>query len=301
MYVHTESETIAWTVTFAAVGVLATVINILTLYIFFITTALRTRKHLMIINLAVTDFLFGAAGIPAYVIYLLRPTIISLYTLLVVTRFLKTASLLTLGVIAVERMHATVWPIRHKVLSTRAFRVAIVFVWICTPVCTMSVILQTAEVWRQFFLSTGLISALTIGVIAAIVSCYVIIWISFQRRKRRQLGVSTNRDKALAVTLLLVTGTFIVTWAPPMLYFSIVRVCKNCIQPNGKTLGWVVLVFAIQSLINPIIYCFRLPIFKVSVKAVVKRIICLRCFQPNDRTLSKQSAIHPEHQVVQEL
>ena len=87
------------------------------------------------------------------------------------------------------------------------------------------------------------------------------------------------------------------TWSPPMLYLAITRVCSNCIQPGRKGLGWVFLVFAFQSLINPIIYCFRLPMFKISLKSGVKRLY-LKCFQRSASTLARQSAIHPEIQEV---
>ena len=148
------------------------------------------------------------------------------------------------------------------------------------------------SLWDQGIIST------TIGVIAIIVSCYVIIWISFQRRRRQNLGDLTDqeKEKALAVTLLLVSGGFMVTWSPPMLYLAITRVCSNCIQPSRKGLGWVFLLFAVQSLINPIIYCFRLPMFKMSLKAVVKRIY-LKGFRRSACTPVRKSAIHPETQV----
>lgn len=300
MFIQTDSDAIAWIVGLAVLGILATVINILTLCTFITTKALRSRKHVMIINLGVAELLFVAAGIPTYAIYLLRPSISSYYMLNIFQRFSKMASIFTLGAIAVERMHATVRPLRHKFLSSRVFIITIVCIWTFAAICTTLTMLQRAGVLENVFISI-LATALTIGVIAIIVSCYVVIWISFRRRNRQKLGVSsTNQDKALAVTLLLVTGAFMVTWSPPMLYLAIAQVCKTCIQPRAKTLGWVILVFSIQSLINPIIYCFRLPLFKAGLKAIVKRMY-LKCFNRRVNTNSKQSAIHPEREAVQEL
>lgn len=299
MFIQKDSDEIAWIVGLAVLGILATVINILTLYTFITTKALRSRKHVMIINLGVAELLFVAAGIPTYAIHLLRPSISSYYMLNILHRFSKMASIFTLGAIAVERMHATVRPLRHKFLSSRVFKITIACIWTFAAIFTAFAMLQKAGVFENVFISSCLATALTIGVIATIVSCYVVIWISFRRRKRQKLGVSsTNRDKALAVTLLLVTGAFMITWSPPMLYLAIAQVCKTCIQPRAKTLGWVMLVFSIQSLINPIIYCFRLPLFKASLKGIVKRMYS-KCF--NRRRSTKQSAIHPEREAVQEL
>ena len=166
--------------------------------------------------------------------------------------------------------------------------------------------LQKAGVLKFDIIPPSLVPAVVIGLIAFIVSCYVVIWITFRRRKRQNLGVSTNQDKALAVTLLLVTGGFMVMWSPPMLYTAIAGVCKKCIQPTAKTLSWMVLIFSIQALINPIIYCFRLPLFKTSLKAVVKRMyMYLRCYNQRGITKPKQfisnNSIHPEREAVQEL
>ena len=298
-FIQTESDAIAWCVALTILGIPTVVFNIFTLFTFITTKALRTRKHVLIVNLGVADLLFVAAGIPAYAIHLLRPSITSYYAVNIIQRFAKMESLFTLCAIAVERMHATIRPLRHKFLSCRVHVITIVFLWIFVAILTALAMLEMAGILVFDFFSSRITSVVTIGVIIVIVSCYVVIWISFRRRKRQKLGVSTNQDKALAVTLLLVTGAFIITWSPPMLYLAVARVCKKCIQPNTKTLGWAMLVFLIQSLINPIIYCFRLPHFKASLKTVFIKMY-LRCFQRRS-TKTRRSAIHPERGAVKEL
>ena len=299
-FIHKRNaDATAWTVAFAVAGTLAVVVNILTLYIFFKTKALRARKHVMIINLGVADLLFLATGIPLYVIHVLQPSIISFLMLHIFSRLSKLASVITLAVIAVERMHATVRPLRHKVLSSRLFIRTVELIWILAAILTTFTTLEITGVVKHDSISSILVPTITILVIAVIVSCYVIIWITFQGRRRQNLGdlIDQEKEKALAVTLLLVSGGFMVTWSPPMLYLAITRVCSSCIQPSQTRMGWVFLLFAIQSLINPIIYCLRLPMFKVTLKADVKRIY-LKCFRRNFGTPVRQSAIHPEIQEV---
>lgn len=293
-FIQTESDAIAWCVALIILGIPTVVFNIFTLYTFITTKALRTRKHVLIVNLGVADLLFVAAGIPAYAIHLLRPSTSSYYAVNIIQRFAKMESLFTLCAIAVERMHATILPLRHTFLSYRVHVITIVFLWIFVAIVTALAMLEMAGIVVYDFFTSKITSAVTIGVIIVIVSCYVVIWISFRRRKRQKLGVSTNQDKALAVTLLLVTGAFIITWSPPMLYLAVARVCKKCIQPNTKTLAWAMLVFLIQSLINPVIYCFRLPHFKASLKAVFMKVY-LRCLQ-RSCTKPRRSAIHPERE-----
>ena len=298
-FIQRNADATAWIAAFAVVGTIAVVVNILTLHIFFKTKALRTRKHVMIINLVVADLLFLATGIPLYVIHLLQPSIISYLMLHILSRLSKLASVHTLAVIAVERMHATVRPLRHKVQFSRVFKRTVELIWISAAILTTFTTLEITGVLKNDPISSVVVSTTTIGVITIIVACYVIIWISFQRRRRQNLGdlVNQEKEKAVAVTLLLVSGGFMVTWSPPMLYLAITRVCSNCIQPSGRGLGWVFLLFAIQSLINPIIYCFRLPLFKISLKAGVKRIY-FKCFRRSAATPVRQSAIHPEIQVI---
>ena len=114
------------------------------------------------------------------------------------------------------------------------------------------------------------------GVITGIVACYISIWISVRRRKRHKLSAPNKQDKALALPLLLVTGTFVVTGVIPMLYISISRTCKSCHQLSVQMLMWLRLVFTVQSVLNPIIYCYRLSEFKERLKACVQKIKCFK-------------------------
>ena len=188
-------DSTAWTAAFAVVGAIAVVVNILTLYISFKNKALRTRKHVMIINFGVADLLFVATGIPVYVIHLLQPSIISYLMLHILSRLSKLASVLTLAVIAVERMHATVRPLRHKVLSRRVFIITVESIWISAAILTTLNTLEAAGILKHDLTSSIIVSAITIAVIAIIVSCYVIIWISFQRRRRQNLGDLADQKK----------------------------------------------------------------------------------------------------------
>ena len=295
----TESEAVAWSLAFVVMGTLVMVINTLTLLTFTKTSTLRTRRHVMIINLTAADLLFGAVGMSSTVFYLLKPSYISLCLFHILNRYPKMASLYTIGVIAVERMHAIVFPLRHRVLSNIVYKIAVVFIWSIAAVTTTTTVLFATGIWEHALLSSGLHITVALSVVFTTVCCYVAIWISFRRRKRHKLGVLSNQDKTLAVTLLFVAGGFIITWFPPSLYFSVARVCKSCVKANETTVGFgVVLLLGVQSLINPIIYCFRLSGFKVSLKALLKRMVCFVMCRPSRAVQSRKSTIHPEIQVA---
>ena len=120
------------------------------------------------------------------------------------------------------------------------------------------------------------VTVVVFGVITGIVACYISIWISVRRRKRRKLSAPNKQDKALALTILLAAGTFVVTWVIPMLYISISRTCKSCHQLSVQMLMWLRLLFTVQSVLNPIIYCYRLSEFKERLKAGVQKIKCFK-------------------------
>ena len=264
-----ESESTTWKVwiaVYVVVGFIIVVVNTLTLYTFTKTPSLKTRKHIMAINLVVADLIYGALGIPSTTYYAFKPTFISFQVSQTLNKFSKAACLFTLAVIAGERMHAIVWPLRHKVMNNSVYKIAIVAIW------TLSAGIATVDMYNQGAFGENhkfivLLLPITIfGVTFTTVACYVCIWITVRRRRQRRLSTAAKQDRSLALTLLLVTGIFIVTWTLPMFYISVSLICKSCYQISGWLFGCVILLFAIQSLVNPIIYCFRLPTFKMSLK-----------------------------------
>ena len=286
-----------WTVAYAVVGTIVIVINSLTLYACLKTSSLRTRKHVMVINLAVADLLYGITAVPATMLHLLNPTITSFYVYRVLTTFLKAASLFTLGVIAVERMHAIIWPIRHQVMNSSVYKTALLVIWMLSVVATTAAALQWSGFWEIEKFAPLLLPFILGGISLMTVTCYVCIWITVRRRKQRRLAPSAKQDKALAVTLLIVGGAFLITWGIPILYVSIARVCENCYQVSVTAITGAMLLLAVQSLINPVIYCFRLPSFKDSLKARVKELAGLTASQRGQQFRQRKITVETEMRV----
>jgi len=292
---------VVWTVAYAVVGTIVIVVNTLTLYTCLKTSSLRTRKHVMVINLAVADLLYGVTAVPATMLYLLDPTITSFYVHKVLTTFLKTASLFTLGVIAVERMHAIIWPIRHRVMNSSVYKTAILVIWILSTLVTAVITLQWSGFWQIRKFAPLLLPIIIGGISLTTVTYYVCIWITVRRRKQRRLGASAKQDKALAVTLLLVGGAFLITWGTPVLYLSIGGVCKNCYKLSVTGIRGVMLLFAVQSLVNPVIYCFRLPSFKDSLKARIKEMASSSATQLRQQIRQRKITVETEMGCASEI
>ena len=199
---------IVWSVAFAVTGIIATVINSLTLYSFTKNKLLQTRRHFMIINLTVADLLSGATGMTSTVFYLLNPSDISFGLFGILNMFTKLTCHITLCLIAIERMHAIVWPLRHKVLGCGVYKTALVLSWILSAAVVATTSILSLYTYNSVFFEFTLPVLITAGIITMITS-YISIWVSVHRRKKDKYNTATNQDKALAITLLLVAGTFV--------------------------------------------------------------------------------------------
>ena len=288
---------IAWSVAFAVTGIIVIVINSLTLYSFTKNKLLQTRRHFMIINLTVADLLFGATGMSSAVFYLLNPSDISFCLFAILNMFTKLACLITLCLIAIERMHAIVWPLRHHVLGSGVYKTALVLSWILSAVAATTSILSVYT-YNSVLILPVLIAA---GIITMITS-YISIWVSVHRRIKDKHNTATNQDKGLAITLLLLAGTFVVTWVIPVLYMSISHLC-SCYKPSLSVTLLTYLAPALESVINPVIYCFRIPGFQDKLKL---KMVTMNCFKKRvkhrDATteLSKRKSV-PSNETQKEL
>ena len=255
---------IIWSVAFAVTGIIVIVINSLTLYSFMKNKLLQTRGHFMIINLTVADLLFGATGMSSAVFYLLNPSDISFCLFAILSMFTKLACLITLCLIAIERMHAIVWPLRHQVLGCGVYKTALVLSWILSAAIAATTSIVSVYTYYSVIVEFSLLVLIAAGIITMITS-YISIWVSVHRRKKDKYNTATNQDKALALTLLLVAGTFVVTWVIPVLYMSISHLC-SCYKPSHSVTLLTYLAPALDSVINPLIYCFRIPGFQNKLK-----------------------------------
>ena len=255
---------IIWSVAFAVTGIIVIVINSLTLYSFMKNKLLQTRRHFMIINLTVADLLFGATGMSSAVFYLLNPSDISFCLFAILSMFTKLACLITLCLIAIERMHAIVWPLRHQVLGCGVYKTALVLSWILSAAIAATTLIVSVYTYYSVIVEFSLLVLIAAGIITMITS-YISIWVSVHRRKKDKYNTATNQDKALAITLLLVAGTFVVTWVIPVLYISISHLC-SCYKPSLSVTMLTYLAPALDSVINPLIYCFRIPGFQNKLK-----------------------------------
>ena len=249
--------------------------NIFTIYVFWKHRTRLRRNCLLPLNLAFADLLVGSletialgtSGIPRQ---FGKEALIKSETYINILRYFRLssffASIFFLVAISLERAYALICPLRHRVLSLKSYHWTAVFLWmavviIVVTLCLLSVYgLSGGASWTAIYAS---ITFLSFAAICA--SCYVI-----RRGLSRRVPVlntvhnrknGTEQNAKLSKTLFIVIAASLVCWFPCVVAYSIFfpRFPHSFPKP---ILSLTKLFRLANSLVNPIIYCLRLPMFR---------------------------------------
>lgn len=136
------STIMIFAVIFFLEGVFILAGNIFSIFAFWKHRAELKRTSYLLVNLAVADllvtvdisFLVGS-GIK----YLTTKRVIQddwlFIMIFTLDTFFGMASLLSLLVVALERLYAVRWPFRHRILNARSYIVIILFIWLTAAGC----------------------------------------------------------------------------------------------------------------------------------------------------------------------
>ena len=78
-----------------------------------------------------------------------------------------------------------------------------------------------------------------------------------------------ERNLRMSRTFFIVTALSLVFWLPAFVVYSIREVCKTCF--SSLVLEVVHALRLANSMVNPFVYTFRMPIFKDALKKYLKR------------------------------
>ena len=268
-----------WMVVYICEAFLILIGNSLTIYIFFRIRKRLKRTSYLLINLAVADAFVGMVltlFISADVAIMLEKDVSLTFgeTVVALDISATVASLSSLVLISLERMLAILWPLRHRLLKTRYFYVSIGFVWFLSAANVLSNLRLYNDITYDdsysVFTSVTFVTSLVVITVS-----YLAIWISVRRNAipsndRRSMGQSSK----LAKTLFIVTALSIMTSLPYGIIITLKQFSENFFSFR------VQIIMAAQyanSLLNPVIYCFRMPEFKASLK----KLFCYHCSDGN--------------------
>ena len=270
-----DLSNIAWILSFGVVAALAISGNALTIVIF-VKKLKRRRPQVPLISLAVADLMVGAITVPLFIVtyWITNIQYVFLTAILDWTdMFTGFASIFTLTVIALERLLAIGWPVRHRALSSKAYVVAIATLWILAfTVAWIATIFN--HVIDQGIVFLVLFFIFLFAPIILTCAAYPLLWIKEMSRRRKTRAIRDARDFKLAKTVALITGAFLVTWLPFQIFILIINLCISC-RELSPVLGMIFKLLQYgNSIINILIYSFRNAEYRSALFEILR---CCKC------------------------
>lgn len=248
--------------------------NIFTIYVFWIHRARLKRTSFLLINLAIADLLVGATEPIAIGTGAIHrhfqgnktdEVLVSNqddFSAIIPTMF-SCSSLFFLVLISLERAYAVVCPLRHRLASNKSYIWCIVTVWIIGGFVGAVLLLDTANMWSHE-ISQYIICSMIFSALAIICGSYWSIRNKLYSRDvpaiNRNSRNNTEQNIKLSKTLCIVTAASCVCWLPGSILYFVNAVCK-CYISMGALYATTLFNIA-SSFVNPVIYSFRMPIFK---------------------------------------
>ena len=273
--------------------------NIFTIYVFWIYRARLKRTSFLLINLATADLLVGATEPIAIGTGAINrhfqgnktdEVLVSNqddFSAIIPTMF-SCSSLFFLVLISLERAYAVVCPLRHRLASNKSYIWCIVTVWVIGGFVGALLLLDTAKMWSHE-ISQYIICSMIFSALAIICGSYWSIRNKLYSRDvpaiNRNSRNNVEQNIKLSKTLCIVTAASCVCWLPGSILYFVYAVCK-CRISMGALYATTLFNIA-SSFVNPVIYSFRMPIFKEPLSKLKSR------RTRNDRRNSKAGVKSP--------
>jgi len=263
-----------WFAVLVTESIVIFIINAYTLIVFARNPHLRKRSTYLIINLTVADLLVGAVSEPLE-LYWAEPidfgpgfswqrlSIVTLYNIF------PTSSLTNLSLISLERLHATLYPLRHFAIGKWVYFGAVICCWLSALVLS-----SVIAVFRHYVPGANWYAGASCIILTLLILTisYAIIIVNIKSNPRPRHSGPVVSDRKLSITLFIVTVVSMLTILPWAIYAVIPIGIWNRLSKTTQfhmTYAFFVL-FYISSLVNPLIYALRLE----EIRKAVKELIC---------------------------
>ena len=258
--------------------------NTFTIFVFWIHRIKLKRTSFFLINLAVADLLVGftdfvVLGTHAFPRHIgisrenKTPILIKGNIATSFQAVFSIVSVFFLVLISLERAFALLWPLWHRVTSTKAYIYSVFIVWVAGITVGALSLLTVYDLldFRYYLISVCVIITFSLATICV---SYLAIRTRLHRRvpamdtaHNRQRG---EQNTKLSKTLFIVIAASLVFWIP-----SVVVYCVHSLS-KGMFSDVVVYIFTMlhltNSLVNPIIYSLRMPMFRETLKRLKNKL-----------------------------
>ena len=281
-----SSESIAWLTVFMTESVAIVTINILTIIVFIKTRCLRKRSMYLVINLAVADmFVGGFVGVLRFFStgllcnfwqYDLSHFELWLIVIDAVSDTFTLTSITSLAAISLERLHATFRPLKHRLIKKWVFGGAVALIWVTAGLYSIAYqVIGKLVDWSQFLYLVGsLYSFISICLFFIFVS-YVAIAVKINCGARTQHHGAASREQKLTKTLFIMTVVSLLLWLPLVVVLYLSRLGDSSFTSLPFSTSFYLykaflFLFYANSLVNPILYAFRMPEFKRALVSLLR-------------------------------
>ena len=285
-YQLSSTECITWLAVFMTEVVAIVTLNIITIIVFMRNRSLRKRSMYLVINLAVADMFSGGFSAVTDFIWVGNDCNFWQYNVpyggiwdYVITDmnlFFPVMSLTNITAISLERLHATFFPFKHRVIRKWICGVIITVVWV-----TAELITTTGTVWWFNTAEYG-VSKISYTWPASVFICLFVIFVSYASiavkihcgaHPRHHGGAS--RERKLTKTSFIVTLVSLLTCLPYVIFIFLSSATKVFIYSFSllyfRILNSLQILLYANSLVNPILYTFRMPEFKRALVSLFRR------------------------------
>lgn len=281
----TDATKNIWFAVFLTEFVTTFVINAFTLVAFTRSRRRLKRSTYLIISLTVADFGIGAVAGPVDLWFFRTGTGKEPghgYNASMISYIFYVASLVNITLISLERLHATLYPIKHFLLGKCIYYKLIFFSWLAAFILTVLhcfIYMNEAVAGRYTWIIYVFVA------LVVLTTSYVIIFLQVIRKTNSQrLRLVISAERKLSVTLFIVSVASTLTLLPWVITTCIsIRSGHLWIQfsPHGKRSNIVLSFYYLNSILNPVIYTFRLPEFKRLLKGLFcKNTSCTALVRP---------------------
>ena len=247
-----NAQIIAWSFAFSAQAVAVVMGNMLAVALFAFNKKLRKKKSLyLVMNMAFADLMLGGIFLPSFIFSLVNPENQTSYERSIFPKIILTF----FSRFSAERFYAIYWPLKHRTLSARAYKLVILLVW------TMAILFSTVYVllfWSPMTLYSFLCSYV-LFLVLTICGLNIGIWRKFKRKTPSHQQNRAFQQRRLTKALLYVSVFTLISWIPICLCNLIGSFGYNI---HDHILLLTLFMYLSSSFVNPVVYAIRIPEFK---------------------------------------
>ena len=262
-------------VTWAVLGLMSTILNIMVCLIVMIEKRLWTITNAFVVSLSVADLLVSAALIPIFIYenFLLTINPITGY----VIAFLLLASIFNIGAVTYERYVALTRPLGYRItMNTTKVAVIISLSWALPFSISILPLAWDADPASKYHKVYMIVTVFGF----VLLPCLTMIWIyvrllrvvrHFISRNRRRstwgnrTGERAGNEEKAVIVFAMIFGMFLLSWMP-LIYINICEIFGQLHLITAPVLYASFYTLLFNTITDPLIYAFLKKDFSESLK-----------------------------------